>query len=90
MKVLKSIRFVNTFFLKKFMDPLEVPIDHKSLRNLHRRFDWHYIEQIYSGDFATLCCLLRIYELYNKQTSWIVHIPRSRDFLLFNLMGRHI
>ena len=27
MKVLKSIRFVNTFFLKKFMDPLEVPID---------------------------------------------------------------
>ena len=34
------------------------------MRNLHSRFDWHYIGQIYSGDFAKFCGLLRIYELY--------------------------
>ena len=37
---------------------------HKILRNLHRRFDRYYIGQIYSGDFAKLCGLLRIYELF--------------------------
>jgi hypothetical protein len=37
---------------------------HKILRTLHRRFDRYYIEQIYSGDFAKFCGLLRIYELY--------------------------
>ena len=37
---------------------------HKMLRNLHRRFDWHYIGQIYGGDFAKFYGLLRIYELY--------------------------
>ena len=36
----------------------------KVLRNLHRRFDHYYIGQIYSGDFAKFCGLLRIYELY--------------------------
>ena len=36
---------------------------HKILRNLHRRFDWHYIGQIYSEDFKKFCGLLRIYEL---------------------------
>ena len=36
---------------------------HKILRNLHRRF-YHYIGQIYIGDFAKICGLLRIYELY--------------------------
>ena len=35
----------------------------KLLRNLHRKFDWHYIGQIY-GDFAKFCGRLRIYELY--------------------------
>ena len=39
---------------------------HKILRNLHGRFDWHYIEQIYGGDFANFGGLLRIYELYNN------------------------
>ena len=34
------------------------------MRNLHRSFDWHYIEQIYGGDFAKFCGLLRIYEPY--------------------------
>ena len=38
MKVLKSIRFVNTFFLKKFMDPLEVPIDQAKGQMILKRF----------------------------------------------------
>ena len=33
-------------------------------QNLHRRFDWHYIGQMYGGDFAKFCALLRIYEIY--------------------------
>ena len=36
---------------------------HQILRNLHRRFDHYYIEQIYCGDFSKICGLLRIYEL---------------------------
>ena len=39
---------------------------HKILQNLHSRFDWQYIGQIYGGDFAKFCGLLRIYELYPK------------------------
>ena len=35
---------------------------HKILRNL-QPFDWHYIGQIYGGDFTKFCGLLRIYEL---------------------------
>ena len=31
---------------------------------LHRRFDHYYIGQIYGRDFAKICGLLRIYELY--------------------------
>ena len=34
------------------------------MQNHHCRFDWHYIGQIYGGDFAKFCGLLRIYELY--------------------------
>ena len=37
---------------------------HKILRNLHRRYDWHYTGQIYGGDLAKFCGLLRMYELY--------------------------
>ena len=36
----------------------------KVLWNLHRRFDGYYIEQIYGGDFAKFCGLLRIYKLF--------------------------
>ena len=39
---------------------------HKSLWNLHGRFDHYYIRQIYGGDFAKICGLLRIYELYQN------------------------
>ena len=35
---------------------------HKNLQNLHQRFDLYYIGQIYGGDFAKICGLLRIYE----------------------------
>ena len=34
------------------------------MRNLHRRFVLCSDSQIYSGDFAKFCGLLRIYELY--------------------------
>ena len=33
-------------------------------QNLHQRFDRYYIGQIYGGDFAKCCGLLRIYEFY--------------------------
>ena len=36
----------------------------KILKNLHCRFDCYYIGQIYGGDLAKICSLLRIYELY--------------------------
>ena len=36
---------------------------HKISRNLHQLFDWQYIGQIISGDYAKFCGLLRIYEL---------------------------
>ena len=32
------------------------------MRNLHRRFDWHYIGQIYGGDFPKFCGLLKQYD----------------------------
>ena len=35
-----------------------------TLRNLHHRFDWYYIGQIYGGDLAKLSGFLRMYELY--------------------------
>ena len=34
------------------------------MQNLHRRFDRYYIGQIYGGDFAKICGLLRMHELY--------------------------
>ena len=37
--------------------------DHKIFRNLYRRFDRYYIGQIYGGDLAKICGLLRINEL---------------------------
>ena len=37
------------------------------MRNVHHRFDHYYIGQIYGGDFAKFCGLLRIYELYKER-----------------------
>ena len=45
---------------------------YKILRNLLRRFDWHYIGQIYDGDFAKFCGLLRIYELWHEVQTYKV------------------
>ena len=45
--------------------------------------DWHYIGQIYGGDFAKMCGLLRINELYVQKYSW----PNTgRRFWLFQCM----
>ena len=44
------------------------------MRNLHRRFNRYYIGQIYGGDFAKICGLLRIYELYKQES------PDNTDF----------
>ena len=50
--------------MKKFKVYIGIFLEgHKILQNLHRRFDWHYIGQIYGGDFAKFCGLLRKYEL---------------------------
>ena len=40
---------------------------HKILWNIHRRFALCSNGQIYGGDFAKFCGLLRIYELYKLQ-----------------------
>ena len=37
---------------------------HKILQNLHQLYDGQYKGQIIGEDFAKLCGLLRIYELY--------------------------
>ena len=44
----------------------------KILRNLHRRFVLCSASQIYSGDFAKFCGLLRIYELYLCERSFFL------------------
>ena len=38
------------------------------MRNLHQLFDWQDIGQIIGGDLAKFCGLLRIYELYEKES----------------------
>ena len=48
----------------------------KCLWNLHRRFDRYNIGQIYGGDFAKFCGLLRIYELYMTR-----HIVLKRKWM---------
>ena len=40
---------------------------HKILRNLHRRYVLCSASQIYGGDFAQFCGLLRMYELYGNK-----------------------
>ena len=66
------------------------------LRNLHRRFVLCSNSQIYGGDFAKFCGLLRIYELYTipmvlnsslilprHQTALHVQIPFILILILF-------
>ena len=47
------------------------------------RFDWHYKGQIYGGDFAKFCGLLRIYELY---TISLEGINKSRFYIILYLI----
>ena len=54
---------------------------HKILQNLHCRFDCHYIGQIYDGDFAKICGLLRIYELYQHFKIFFSEIISSHYLL---------
>ena len=60
---------------------------HKILRNLHLTFIYSTYREKLSGDFATFCGLLRIYELYPK--IWHLHSSKFKAFfdLLIN-MGR--
>ena len=51
---------------------------------LLRRFDWHYIGQIYGGDFAKFCGLLKVSELYLRYT---VRIPIAIPGQIGLLMG---
>ena len=57
---------------------------HKILWMLLRRFDWHYIGQIYGGDFAKFCGLLKVSELYLRYT---VRIPIAIPGQIGLLMG---
>ena len=65
--VIKQVYFKKAIFspyLQKYFEG-KVHIfweGHKILRNLPRKFDWHW-----SGDFSKFCGLLRIYELYKLE-----------------------
>ena len=67
----RNVKCQINLFLPFSMSNLQVHIfweGHKILRNIHRIFDWQYIVgQIYSGDFAKLCGLLRINKLYFRK-----------------------
>ena len=46
-------------------------------------------EQIYGGDFAKICGLLRIYELYvSKYLLWVIHKNKNKVVLL-NMQGQN-
>ena len=53
------------------------------MRNLNRRFDRYYIGQIYNGDFAKLCCLLRIYELYKLSLQIVNVVLDGKELSLY-------
>ena len=62
------------------------------MQNLHRRFDRYYIGQIYGGDFAKICGLLRIYELYllpkfSRVSFTIVLIPLTSTMVNGTLLN---
>ena len=52
---------------------------HKILQNIHHRFDRYFIGQIYDGDFAKFCGLLRIYELYETAQLALAQ-PKKLDY----------
>ena len=50
------------------------------MRNLHRRFVLCTNGQIYGGDFAKFCGLLRIYELYQNTKAFFTDSIFSEGF----------
>ena len=61
---LYNFTIIKWYQISPFMNKVHIFWEgHKILQNLHRKFDWHYIGQIYSGGFAKFCGLLRICEL---------------------------
>ena len=67
LKLLKKAMLFDLFFNTTWMRKVHIFWEgHTILRNLHCRFDCHYIGQIYGGDIAKFFGLLRIYELYEK------------------------
>ena len=93
-KIVKSTKPSRQWFgqlskkkVTKFSDPrssacLKVHIfweGHKILRNLHRKFVLCGASQIYGGDFAKFCGLLRIYEIYKGAVS----LKTGKDLTLF-------
>ena len=53
------------------MELLKFLKGHKILQKFHHRFDRYYIGQVYCGDFAKICGLLIIYELYARPFNMI-------------------
>ena len=72
-----------TMYILRNLDKVHIFWEgHKFLRNLHRRFVLCSNGQIYGGDFAKFCGLLRIYELYicnilTKYTFTIKVVPEG-------------
>ena len=46
---------------------------------VHCRIDRYYIGQIYGGDFAKMCGLLRIYELYTLPNGHLKELDIEMD-----------
>ena len=51
------------------------------MQNLHHIFHQQYIGQIYGGDFAKFCGLLRIYELYLGKNQSFLSLIFNASFL---------
>ena len=52
------------------------------MQNLQRKFDRYYIGQIYGGDFAKFCGLLRIYGLYQLQIGFKPYVKFHAKFAM--------
>ena len=65
-----GLTITNLASIQKILHSIKVHIfwkGHKILRNLHQLFVLCTASQIIGGDFAKLCGLLRIYELYQRK-----------------------
>ena len=67
LKIVVVLIFLSFYLSSDHVDKVHIFWEgHKILQNLQCRFDWHYIGQIYGGDYSKFCGLLRIYELYHR------------------------